>query len=79
MDGALVSSNLVGNYDRYVTWIGQQSIAANSTWADLNAANYRNLVITVTRDSLLDVSASVTLLNSRSGRAAFSIVVDGVS
>ncbi len=78
-EGAVTTSKIAATYDGYATWLGTQSFVANNSWTDISAGNYRNLTITVTRDSILDMSASVTLFNNGSGRAMFYVLVDGIA
>ncbi|CAG0989140.1 hypothetical protein ANRL4_02356 [Anaerolineae bacterium] len=75
-DKAVTSRKLVPSYDGYSTWLGLQQVSGPG-WAEITASWYRNLSITVTGASLLDVSFSANVHSGGGGRAAMRLLVDG--
>jgi len=76
--GSITSDKLSATYDGFGTWFDPSDFSpvTGPGWFDIDSLKYRDLSITVARDSVLDLSITATMQGTN-GRVGYKIYVDG--
>jgi anti-sigma-K factor RskA len=74
----VTTAKLALSFDGYYTWLSGHTVAGPN-WTELTDSSnrYRPLSVTVSTPAILDISYTIGLQSSGTGRAAVKVLVDG--